>query len=74
MSLNSIELKVLQSVKEVVGTYQNYEENFNDEKYSEIKEYFVQPLITRTDSLMTAFEEIGRSVTRLSNTGSLSER
>ena len=35
-SLKSVEMDVLQAVREVAGTYQNYEENFNDEKYAEI--------------------------------------
>ena len=30
-----------------------------NEKYAEINEYFIQPLIGKTNSLMTAFEEIG---------------
>ena len=38
-SLKSVEMDVLQAVREVAGTYQNYEENFNDEKYAEINEY-----------------------------------
>lgn len=74
MSLNNAEMKVIQAVRDVVTTYQTYEENFNDEKYSEINEGFIQPLIGRTDRLMTVFEETGQSVTKLKNFGALSER
>lgn len=68
-SLKSIEMDVLQAVRDVAGTYQRYEDNFNDEKYAEIKEYFIQPLVGRANSLMTAFEEIGNTVKRLSDKG-----
>lgn len=72
-SLKSVEMDVLQAVREVAGTYQNYEENFNDEKYAEIKEYFIQPLIGKTNSLMTAFEAIGTSVKKFSDEGMITE-
>ncbi len=72
-SLKSIEMDVLEAVKEVVSTYQNYEENFNDEKYAEIKEYFIQPLVAKTNSLLTAFEEIGSTIKKLSDEGIIIE-
>ena len=72
-SLQSVEMNVLQAVREVVSTYQNYEEKFNDEKYAEIKDYFIQPLIGKTNSLMTAFEEIGTTVKKLSDEGIITE-
>ena len=35
-NLRNIESDTLQAVKDVAGTYQTYQENFNDEKYREI--------------------------------------
>lgn len=72
-NLKSVEMDVLQAVREVASTYQNYEENFNDEKYTEINEYFIQPLIAKTDSLMTVFEEIGTVVKMFSDEGIITE-
>lgn len=57
--LRKIEIDILQSARMLISTYQNYEENFNDEKYAEINEYFIQPLIYRINTLMKTFEEIG---------------
>lgn len=72
-SLKSVEMDLLQAVRDVAGTYQNYEENFNDEKYAEIKEYFIQPLVGKTNSLLTAFEEIGTTIKRFSDEGIITE-
>ena len=72
-NLKSVEMDVLQAVREVASTYQNYEGNFNDEKYAEINEYFIQPLIAKTDSLMTVFEEIGTVVKMFSDEGIITE-
>lgn len=72
-NLKSVEMDVLQAVREVASTYQNYEESFNDEKYAEINEYFIQPLIAKTDSLMTVFEEIGTVVKMFSDEGIITE-
>ena len=73
-SLKSAELDVLQAVRDLASTYQNYEENFNDEKYAEIKSYFIQPLIGKTHSLMTAFEEMGNTVKGFADEGIISEK
>ncbi len=72
-SLKRVEMDVVQAVREVASTYQNYEENFNDEKYAEIKENFILPLIGKTNSLMTAFEEIGTTIRKLSDEGIITE-
>ncbi len=74
MSVKNIEMNVVRAIKDVVLTYQSYEENFNDAKYSEINEYFIRPLIGRADSLMTAFDNMGQSISALKNFGTLSER
>lgn len=72
-SLKSIEMDTLQSVKDLIGTYQNYIENFNDEKYAEINEYFIQPLVGKTNLLITMFEEMEGFVRRFSDEGIISE-
>jgi hypothetical protein len=60
--LRTIELNVLQSIREVASVYQTYEKNFNDVKYAEINNCFIQPMVQRTDALMWAFDEMGRTV------------
>jgi len=60
--LRTIELNVLQSIREVASVYQTYEKNFNDVKYAEINSCFIQPMVQRTYALMWAFDEMGRTV------------
>ena len=71
--LRNIESDTLQAVKDVAGTYQTYQENFNDEKYREINTCFVEPLVRRVGNLLAAFEDINRSVSILKNKGILTE-
>lgn len=72
-NLGSIESDTLQAVKDVAGTYQMYQENFNDEKYQEIKSHFVDPLVQRTGNLLVAFEDINKSISVLKNKGIITE-
>ena len=55
-NLRNIESDTLQAVKDVAGTYQTYQENFNDEKYREINTCFVEPLVRRVGNLLAAFD------------------
>lgn len=71
--INTISGDVLQAVSNVAGTYQIYQDNFNDEKYKEINESFVQPLIKQASDLMSAFEDINKTNTQLSNRGVITE-
>lgn len=73
LNLSNIEADTLQAVKNVASTYQVYQENFNDEKYREISNYFIEPLIQQAGSLLSAFEDINRSVNLLKNKGIISE-
>lgn len=72
-NLSSIETDTLQAVKNVAGTYQMYQENFNDEKYREISTCFMEPLVQRVGSLLAAFEDINRTVNTLKNKGIVTE-
>ncbi len=71
--LNNIEADTLQAVKMVAGTYQTYSENFIDAKYAEINTCFITPLVNKVGSLMTAFEEINRTVKTMKNKGVITE-
>jgi len=73
LNLSGIESDTLQAVKDVAGTYQMYQENINDEKYQEIKTYFIDPLVQRTGDLLAAFEDINKSVSVLKNKGIITE-
>lgn len=68
-----IEISILQAIRDVVSTYQTYEENFKDEKYLQIDAYFIQPMISRANSLMGAFSELERSASHFSNEGITTE-
>ncbi len=72
-NLSSIESDTLQAVKDVAGTYQMYQDNFNDEKYQEIKNHFVEPLVQQMGNLLAAFEDINKSVSILKNKGIITE-
>ncbi len=72
-NLSSIETDTLQAVKDVAGTYQMYQENFNDEKYREISTCFIEPLVQRVGNLLAAFEDVNRSVNSLKNKGIITE-
>jgi len=72
-NLSHIEAETLQAVKNVAGTYQMYQENFNDEKYKEISAFFIEPLVQRVANLLSAFEDVNRSVNTLKNRGIITE-
>ena len=72
-SLKKIEFDVLQAIRDVIYTYKNYEDNFNDEKYDEIETYFIQPLVSKSNSLLVVFEEIENTINNFLNDGIIDE-
>ena len=68
-NIKNAELGVLNAVRDVLDAYQRFEDNYNDSKYTEIKEHFILPLVGKTDSLITVFGEIEITIRKFSEDG-----
>lgn len=61
-TLKNIEKDAILAIKDVVNTYQNYADTYNDSKYEEINSNYIQPLLSKANSLMNAFTDLENTV------------